>query len=67
MSIDYPNDPGDGSGNDPNTTTGRFSNHISCSIITMPSVLGLNTTYTKFINCTGIPVVGSANVPDEAL
>lgn len=56
-------DPGD----DPNATTGRFSNNISCSIIATPSSLGLNTTYTKYINCTGIPVIGSANVPDEAL
>ncbi len=67
MSIDDPNDPGDDPGDDPNATSGRFSDHISCSIITTPSVLGLNTTYTKYINCTGIPVVGSANVPDQAL
>ncbi|WP_432411153.1 fibrobacter succinogenes major paralogous domain-containing protein [Rasiella sp. SM2506] len=60
MGID---DPGD----DPNATTGRFSDNISCSIIATPSSLGLNTTYTKYINCTGIPVIGSANVPDEAL
>lgn len=67
MAIDDPNDPGDDPMDDPTASSGRFSNNISCAIITTPPTLGLNPTYTKYINCTGIPVVGSANVPDEAL
>jgi uncharacterized protein (TIGR02145 family) len=67
MAVDDPNDPGDDPGDDPSASSGRFSDNISCAIISTPSALGLNPTYTKYINCTGIPVLGSANVSDEAM
>jgi uncharacterized protein (TIGR02145 family) len=57
-----PNDPGD-----PVNSTGRFSDFVGCAIVSTPSAVNLNPTYTKFLNCSGIPVVGSANVPDEAI
>jgi len=63
IAIDDPNDPND----DPPNSTGRFSDFISCNIIATPSAVNLNSTYTKFINCSGIPIVGSSNVPDQAL
>ena len=52
---------------DPNYTEGRFSDHLSCDIIAVPTGVGLSSYYTKYINCSGIPVIGSAAVPDEAL
>jgi len=67
ISIDDPNDPNDDPNDDPNNSTGRFSDYITCSIIGTPSALGLNPTYTKFINCSGVAVVGSSNVSDQAL
>lgn len=67
ITIDDPNDPNDDPNDDPTNSTGRFSDYISCSIISTPSAVSLNPTYTKYINCSGIPVVGSDNIPDEAL
>lgn len=52
---------------DPANTTGRFSDNLSCTVIAVPSNVGLNSYYTKYINCSGIPIIGSAAVPDEAL
>lgn len=52
---------------DPGNTTGRFSDNLSCTIIAVPAGVGLSSYYTKYINCSGIPVIGSAAVPDEAL
>ena len=51
---------------DPNNTVGRFSDYLTCNIIAVPPAVGLNSYYTKYINCSGIPVIGSAAVPDEA-
>lgn len=52
---------------DPANSSGRFSDFLSCDIISVPSEVGLNGYYTKYINCSGIPVIGSDDVPDEAL
>jgi len=52
---------------DPANTEGRFSGNLSCTIIAVPIEVGLSNYYTKYINCSGIPVIGSAAVPDEAL
>jgi uncharacterized protein (TIGR02145 family) len=52
---------------DPANTTGRFSDFLSCDIIGVPTGVGLSSYYTKYINCSGIPIIGSGNVPDEAL
>ena len=65
--FDDPNDPNDDPNDDPMNSTGRFSDFMSCSIISTPGAVNLNSTYTKYINCTGIPVVGSSDVPNEAL
>ena len=32
-----------------------------------PTILGLDTFYKKYLNASGIPVISSAKVPDEAL
>lgn len=29
-------------------------------------LVGLNSYYTKYLNCSGIPVIGNSDVPDEA-
>lgn len=52
---------------DPINIEGRFSNYISCDIIAVPTGVGLNSYYTKYLNCTGIPVIAPSSVPDEAL
>lgn len=52
---------------DPSNTAGRFSEFLSCEIIAVPSTVGLSTYYKKYLNCSGIPVIGSEAVPDEAL
>ena len=62
-----PNDPNDDPNDDPMNSTGRFSDYIVCNVISTPSALGLNSTYTKFINCSGVAIVGSSNVSDQAL
>ena len=57
----------DPANNDPVNTSGRFSNYLTCEIIDVPGDVGLSNYYSKFINCSGIPVIGSSEVPDEAL
>ncbi|MCW5519251.1 hypothetical protein J1N09_05335 [Aureitalea sp. L0-47] len=52
---------------DPAQVDGRFSVAISCSVISPPAEVNLNSYYKKYINCNGIPVIGSEDVPDEAL
>jgi uncharacterized protein (TIGR02145 family) len=52
---------------DPANTTGRFSDFLSCEIIGVPTGVGLSSYYTKYINCSGIPIIGSNDVSDEAL
>ncbi|MCB0466136.1 MAG: hypothetical protein KDC78_10775, partial [Aequorivita sp.] len=52
---------------DPNNSSGRFSEFITCSIISPPNEVGLSSYYKKYINCSGIPIIGNADVPDEAL
>lgn len=54
-------------GGDPNTASGRFSDHKTCNIITPPGGVNLNGYYTKYMNCSGIPVISNNEVPDEAL
>ncbi|MEZ4778329.1 MAG: FISUMP domain-containing protein [Flavobacteriaceae bacterium] len=58
------NDPAD---EDPANTSGRFSGHLTCTITGIPSDVGLSSYYSKYINCSGIPVIGAADVPDEAI
>lgn len=61
-------DPNDNNNNDdPLTTSGRFSNFQSCTIISPPSEVNLNSYYKKYLNCGGIPIIGSEAVPDEAM
>lgn len=64
---DMATDDQDDDDDDPANSTGRFSDFISCDIISTPAAVNLNSLYTKYINCSGIPVVGSTNVSDEAL
>jgi uncharacterized protein (TIGR02145 family) len=52
---------------DPTNSTGRFSDHLTCTIISVPGEVNLPSIYTKYINCSGIPVVGTSGVSDEAL
>lgn len=52
---------------DPANSTGRFSDFLTCDIIAVPPEVGLNNYYGKYINCSGIPVIAAASVPDEAL
>lgn len=52
---------------DPTEVGGRFSNHISCSVIAVPNEVGLHPYYKKYLNCSGIPIIGSDAVPDEAM
>lgn len=59
-----PSDPSGGGGG--GTASGRFSSYKSCTIIAPPEGAKLDGYYKKYINCTGIPVVGSAAIPDEA-
>lgn len=52
---------------DPAELGGRFSNFLSCNIIAPPSEVNLNSYYKKYLNCGGIPIIGSDAVPDEAM
>ena len=52
---------------DPADIGGRFSDFISCDVISPPEAVNLNSYYKKYINCNGIPVIGAEAVPDEAL
>lgn len=59
-----PNDPGNsGSGG----SSGRFSGHMSCTVIAPPADVKLDAYYTKYINCSGVPVIGGDSISDEAL
>lgn len=53
--------------NGTNNSSGRFTGYKSCTIIAPPAAVSLNSYYKKYLNCSGIPVIGSNNVPDEAL
>lgn len=55
----------DPSGGGPGTPS-RFSGFETCQIIPPPSEVQLNAYYTKYLNCSGIPVIGNDDVPDEA-
>lgn len=44
----------------------RFAGYETCDIIAPPSAVQLNSYYTKYTNCSGIPVIGNDEVPDEA-
>jgi uncharacterized protein (TIGR02145 family) len=61
------NAEGGSSGDDSGGSSGRFSEHTSCSVIDPPSSLGLPDRYAKYVNCSGVPVVGSDTVTDEGL
>ncbi len=52
---------------DPTEVGGRFSNNITCTITAVPGAVGLNSYYKKYLNCSGIPIIGSDAVPDEAM
>lgn len=52
---------------DPGSVDGRFSAFISCNVIAPPPEVGLDNYYKKYINCDGIPIIASNDVPDEAL
>lgn len=54
-------DPDDGE------PVGRFTDFKSCTIIFPPEGSAIDPFYSKYINCSGIPVVSSYKVPDEAL
>lgn len=51
----------------PISESGRFSDHQACQITSVPSELDMNSYYTKYLNCSGIAILGGANTPDEAL
>jgi uncharacterized protein (TIGR02145 family) len=52
----------------PQTTgDGRFADHLSADVIAPPEALGLDEHYTRYLNRTGIPVIGSSEVAVEAL
>lgn len=46
---------------------GRFEDYKSCVVISPPPAVKLNAYYKKYLNCSGIPVVGSNAITDEAL
>lgn len=56
---------GNGNGGGPGTAS-RFEGFETCDIIAPPSEVELSSYYTKFTNCTGIPVIGNSEVPEEA-
>ena len=45
---------------------GRFVNYTTCTVSTPSADLKLSNYYTKYLNCSGIPVLGSSNITDEA-
>ncbi len=47
-------------------TPGRFAGFETCQIIAPPSQVQLNSYYTKYTNCSGIPIIGNNAVPDDA-
>lgn len=56
---------GNGNGGGPGTSS-RFEGFETCDIISPPSEVELSSYYTKYTNCTGIPVIGNSEVPDDA-
>jgi hypothetical protein len=58
---------GGGGSGDGGPTTGRFADHISCEVTAPPPEAQLDGYYKKYLNCTGIPVIGSDAITDEAL
>lgn len=56
------NPPGGGPG-----SISRFEGFESCAIIAPPSDVQLNSYYTKYINCSGIPIIGNNDVHNQAL
>ena len=55
------NPPGGGPG-----TASRFEGFENCDIVSPPSEVELNSYYTKYINCSGIPIIGNNDVHDAA-
>lgn len=47
--------------------SGRFTHYVSCSVVAPPESVGLDTFYKFYLNCSGVPVVAPAGVPQEAL
>ena len=45
----------------------RIPNYIKANILPVPSSLGVDPFYTKYVDAQGIPVVSSSKVPDDAL
>lgn len=52
---------------DGEAASGRFSGNKSCDVIVPPASVNLDAYYKKYINCSGIPVIGNADIPDEAI
>lgn len=58
-------EPGNGTGGTTGTSY-RFEGFETCDVIAPPADVNLSSYYSKFTNCDGIPVIGNAEVPDEA-
>ena len=56
-------DPSD----NPADTSGRFSEFLTCEVTAVPASVGLSTYYKKYINCSGVPIIGSDAVSDASL
>lgn len=48
-------------------TFGRFFEYQSCTVISPPEAVLLDTFYTSYLNCSGIAIVAPNGVPAEAL
>lgn len=46
---------------------GRFSPYTTCAVTEPPEGVSLDPFYAKYVNCSGIPVVGSNNVSELSL
>lgn len=46
---------------------GRFEDHPACEVTSPPAEVGLDALYTRYLNCSGIAVVATDGVDDEAL
>ncbi len=55
------------SDDDVDASSGRFYKYTSCTVIAPPAEVNLSSYYKKYLNCSGIPVIGSAAIDDEAL
>lgn len=47
--------------------SGRFYRHRTCVVVKPRTDVGLDTFYTKYLNCSGIPVVAPDTVSNAAL